>query len=44
VAASEGLSTVVLGLTHGKELTEILDLMPDQRALLAQPAGYPPGK
>ena len=42
-AASEKLSTVVLGLIHRKELTDILDLMPDQKVLLAQPVGYPPG-
>ena len=40
-AASEGLSTCVVGLVKRKPLAETLGLRPEQRVLLCQPVGYP---
>jgi nitroreductase len=39
--ASEGLSTVVRGMVDREALTELLNLRPEQRIILAQSAGYP---
>jgi len=41
-AASEGLSTVVLGLIRRVQLAERLGLKPEQKIILAQPVGYSP--
>ena len=39
--ASEGLSTVVIGMVDKPTLTKKLNLHPEQKIMLAQPVGYP---
>ena len=42
--ASEGLSTVVRGLVDKAPLAEKMKLRPEQKIVLAQTVGYPPGE
>lgn len=39
--ASEGLSTVVLGMVDRPNLSKVMKLRDDQRVILSQPVGYP---
>ena len=39
--ASEGLSTVVLGMVDRPALSAIMKLREDQKIILSQPVGYP---
>lgn len=43
-AASEGLSTVVIGLVDKPALKERMGLRASQRVILCQPVGYPPAE
>jgi nitroreductase len=41
--ASEGLATVVRGMFDREALGKVLNLRPDQKIILTQSVGYPPG-